>query len=166
MCVVKICKVKDICKGKKVLTRHGIGNILHISESGKQLLIGLGKGKDNNVEHSISILDQFYVEWEIPFTDRVKLYPLSYNDYEYMKTWLQEDHVEVFVSKNGKYVKLTEYEREMRQHIPYFNEYKVGKNILKSLEANSLYVVPANQLFNQKKTKKLWARLNPFQYQN
>lgn len=135
----QICEIfKDVPRyldlGNKLITVRGFGSIISIDKN--WIIVGLGQGKKNNVQHNISILKQFYVRFK-NVKGTYTVYPLLFSHYKYMDQSLDTELGEVTIT-GKKYAALTEHELERRKHIPYFNTNSRGKDILKKLREDNL----------------------------
>lgn len=142
----QLCEVfKDtprlITVGNKVITVRGFGSISKIV-SKDWFVVGLGQGKDFNVEHTCKSTKQFYVRFK-NIKGQYTIYPLLFSHYKYMDQTLDTELAEVSITSK-KYASLTDKEIEKRAHIPYFNKNSRGKDIFKNLRENGFKIIKSN----------------------
>ena len=136
----QLCEIyKDVPRhiqaGNKIITVRGYGSIMDLKND-EWFIVGLGQGKEFNIEHTVKTTKQFYVRFK-NIKGKYTIYPLLFGHYKYMDQSLDTELGEVFITKK-KYASLTKEEISKRKHIPYFNTNARGKDILKQLRENNL----------------------------
>lgn len=124
--------------GDTVIAPRGIASILKVINED---WISMALSPTRHVEHKKALLYQIFVKIKNPITHKIKIYPLRFQDYEYIRYTNLPLHYKVQITNKGVFAKLADEEVKRLGYMLFFNKHIANHKILDNLEKAGYQII-------------------------